>query len=60
MDSERIIEQGEHLSKELAKERQPGVGRRWRCPADLRARIVAYAVACSADDESHRQIAKRL
>jgi transposase-like protein len=60
MDSERIIEQGEHLCEELAKERQPVVGRRWRCPVDLRARIVAYAVVCSADGESHGQIAVRL
>ena len=60
MDSERIIEQGEHLSEELTKERQPAVGRRWRCAVDLRSRIVAYAVACSADGESHQRIADRL
>ncbi len=60
MGDERIIEQGEQLSEELAKERQPAAGRRWRCPVDLRSRIVAYAVACSADGESHRRIAARL
>lgn len=60
MDIERIIEQGEHLSEELAKQRQPAVGRRWRCPVDLRCRVVAYAVACSADGESHQRIADRL
>ncbi len=60
MDDERIIEQGQHLSEELAKEQQRAGRQRWRCPVDLRARIVAYAVACSADGESHRRIAERL
>lgn len=60
MDEERIIEQGQRLSEELAKGRQRVEGRRWRCPVDLRSRIVAYAVACSADGESHQRIADRL
>lgn len=60
MDDDRIIEQGRHLSEELAKEQQRAGRQRWRCPVDLRARIVAYAVACSADGESHRRIADRL
>ena len=53
MDDERILEQGQHLSEELAKERQRAGRQRWRCPVALRARVVAYAVACSADGESH-------
>ena len=60
MDDERILEQGKHLSDELAKEQQRAGRQRWRCPVDLRTRIVAYAVACSADGESHRRIADRL
>jgi len=58
MDDERIIEQGQHLSEELAKEQQRAG--RWRCPVDLRTHIVTYAVACSAEGESHRRIADRL
>jgi transposase-like protein len=60
MDDERITEQGQHLSEELAEQRQRAGRQRWRCPVDLRARIVAYAVTCSADGESHRRIADRL
>jgi transposase-like protein len=60
MDDERITEQGQHLSEELAEQRQRAGRQRWRCPVDLRARIVAYAVTCSADGESHRRIAERL
>ena len=60
MDDDGINEQGQRLSEELAKERQGVAGRRWRCALDLRARIVAHAVACSADGESHRRIAERL
>ena len=60
MDDERIIEQGQHLFEELAGQRQRAGRQRWRCPVDLRARIVAYAVTCSADGESHRRIAERL
>ena len=60
MDDELIIEQGQHLSEELAKEQRRAGRQRWRCPVDLRARIVAYAVACSADGESHHCVAERL
>lgn len=60
MDDERILEQGEHFSEELAEQRQQAGRKRFWCPVDLRARIVAYAVACSADGESHRRIAERL
>ncbi len=60
MDDKRIIEQGQQLSEELAEQRQRAGRQRWRCPVDLRTRIVAYAVACSADGESHRRIADRL
>jgi transposase-like protein len=60
MDEERIIEQGQRLSEELANERQRARGGRWRCPLALRSRIVAYAGACSADGESHQRIADRI
>ncbi len=60
MDDERIIEPGQHLSEELAREQQREGRGRWRSPVKLRARIVAYAVACSADGESHRRLVERL
>jgi transposase-like protein len=56
MDEGRIIEEGQNLSEELAKERQRRESQRWRCPVEVRARIVA----CSADGESHQRIADRL
>lgn len=60
MSEDRVIEQGERLGEELAAQRAKRGAGRWRCPADLRARTVAYAVACNADGESHARIASRL
>ena len=60
MDDERIIEQGQHLFEEIAEQRQHAGRKRFWCPVGLRARIVAYAVACIADGESHRCVAERL
>lgn len=60
MDDERVIEQGQRLSEELAEQRQRAGRKHFWCQVDLRARIVAYALACSADGESHQRIAERL
>ena len=60
MDSDRIIEEGRLFFEELAKERQRVERCRFGCPVDLRSRVVVYAVACSADGESHGRIASRL
>jgi transposase len=60
MSEDQIIERGERLAEELAAQRRETVDRRWRCPHELRRRVVAYAVACSADGESHTRIAGRV
>jgi hypothetical protein len=60
MSEDQIIERGEGLAEELAAQRRETVDRRWRCSLDLRRRIVAYALACSADGESHARIAARV
>ncbi len=60
MDDGRIIAEGERLSQELSGQRRTRDGHRWRCAVELRSRVVAYAVTCSADGESHQRIADRL
>jgi hypothetical protein len=61
MSDDPIEGQGQQLGDELGGERRVAGGlHRWRCSSDLRARVVAYAVACAADGESHRRIAERL
>ena len=61
MSDDHIEKQGQHLHDKLDGERQSAGGsHRWRCTADLRSRVVAYALACVADGESHARIAVRL
>lgn len=60
MDEDQLNQQGKRLAEELERERA-SVGRHaWRCSEPLRSRIVAYAVACEGDGESHGRIALRL
>jgi len=40
--------------------RKAGGSHRWRCSEELRLRVVTYAVASSADGESHGHTASRL
>lgn len=48
------------LANEVAQEASKGLGKKWRCPADLREEIVAYAVACRATGEALAPISERL
>jgi len=61
MSDDHVEEQGQHLRDELDRERRKAGGsHRWRCSEELRLRVVAYAVACSLDGDSHAQTASRL
>ena len=60
MGDHHLLEQGQQLSEQLRQERQAAAPHRWQCSGELRARIVAYAVACRADGESHQRVAERL
>jgi hypothetical protein len=60
MDGDRLIEQGQVLCEELKHQRHEAAPHRWQCSVELRSRIVAYAVACRADGESHERVANRL
>ncbi len=61
MSDEQVRERGEELHEDLEHERASAGGlHRWRCSADLRARVLAYAGGCTADGESHTRIAERL
>ena len=61
MSEDHLDDLGQELHRKLARERRRAGGtRRWRCSTVLRSRVVAYAVACVANGESHGGIAVRL
>ncbi|MGD1147443.1 MAG: helix-turn-helix domain-containing protein [Thermoanaerobaculaceae bacterium] len=61
MSYDHVEEQGQQLRDELDGDRRKAGGdHRWRCSSEVRERVVAYAVACSADGESHGCVAERL
>lgn len=55
-----MIELGEVLRDEMEAVRAKDGLFRWRCPEELRERVVAYARACRGDGESSHRIASRL
>ena len=48
------------LAGEVADELRSGRSKKWRCPADLRLRIVSYARVCRERGEPLGDIARRL
>lgn len=60
MDDGDLIERGQRLSEDLRHERKQAESNGWRYSAELRAQVVAYAIACCAEGESHQCIAGRL
>ena len=48
------------MSDDLRHERELAAPHRWQCSVELREKLVAYAVACRADGESHQRVAERL
>jgi transposase-like protein len=50
----------ERLSGEVRAEIRAGRSKKWRCPRDLRSRLVAYARACRERGEPYGDIAARL
>jgi hypothetical protein len=50
----------ERLTQEVAAELETGPGKRWRCPACLRSRIVSYARVCRERGEPLLDISSRL
>jgi len=50
----------ERLSREIAAELESRPGKRWRCPAQLRSRVVSYAKVCRERGEPLLDISNRL
>lgn len=48
------------LSREIAAELESRPGKRWRCPARLRSRVVSYAKVCRERGEPLHEISARL
>jgi transposase-like protein len=48
------------LAERVYRESARGLGKKWRCPADLRKEVVAYAVICQETGEALAPISERL
>ena len=60
MDETRLATICSELSLRVAQESRGDLGKKWRCPRDLRERIVAYATVCRKDGEALGAISARL
>ena len=60
MDEDRLGAICSELAARVADESRKDLGKKWRCPRDLRTQIVAYAVACREDRETLGAISARL
>lgn len=60
MDEASFAGLGERLAGELTEELHGRPGKRWRCPADLRSRVISYSRVCRERGETLGDIAARL
>jgi hypothetical protein len=60
MESLSFAEMGDQLVQDLDKELPVRGTKRWRCPADLKARVISYAKVCRGQGETIESIATRL
>lgn len=60
MDSRDLQRWCEELRQELAEGRGSGRSKKWRCPAELRTRIISFAKVCRDLGEPYLDIAVRL
>ena len=60
MDESELEEICEQLAERVSREAAMGLGKKWRCPFDLRDEIVAYAMACREKGEALAPISERL
>ena len=60
MESRNLQRWCEELRQELAEGRGSGRSRNWRCPVELRSRIITFARVCRDRGEPYLDIAVRL
>ncbi len=60
MEREDLQTWGEQLRRELDEGRTAGRSKKWRCPAELRSRVISYVEACRERGEPYLDIAVRL
>jgi hypothetical protein len=60
MESGNLQRWCEELRQELAEGRGSGRSKKWRCPAELRTRIISFAEVCRDGVEPYLGIAVRL
>jgi hypothetical protein len=60
MEDEDLLKWCEQLRQELSSGRESGRSKKWRCPADLRSRIVSFTRICRERGEPYLDIAVRL
>ena len=60
MDDPTLLELGKRLAEEVARDLPVVDGKRARCPAELRSKLLSFARVCREQGEPVRDIAERL
>jgi len=60
MDSDSLSDVSRQLVEEIAEELKEHPGKRWRCPQDLRSRVLSYARVCRERGEAIEDISRGL
>ena len=60
MEEDELREWGYQLSEEVGAQLASGRSKKWRCPADLKSRIITYSQLCRERGEPYGDIAARL
>jgi len=60
MDDDALVSEARRLAAELERSGLKTLGKRWRCPARLRLRIVSHSRQCQEEGEPVADIAGRL
>jgi hypothetical protein len=60
MDENELREWCEQLRQELAEGRESGRSKKWRCPPELRSRVLSFAKVCRERGEPYLDVAVRL
>jgi hypothetical protein len=60
MEDQDLQTWGEQLTEEIARETKAGRSKKWRCPQELRLRVLSYGRVCRERGDPYLDIAVRL
>ncbi len=60
MENQELQTWGEQLTEEITRETKGGRSKKWRCPQELRSRVLSYSKVCRERGDPYLDIAVRL